>query len=285
MADPSTKVIEESEISDPKDGSATEQSRVGQTKSQSPINSTSKMWVLLPAFNEQAAIGPLIQKIYAASEKVNLVLEIVVVDDASTDDTARIVSQLSFNGPVNLVQHAENQGLAGAIRTGFNYILKHGHPGDIVVSLDADDTQPPATIPRMITMIDEGYDVVIASRYQPGSRTIGVPTNRLAMTWFAKWLFKIITPIPGVWDYTCGFRGYRLTVLKTASEFYGDQFVSERGFSCMVDVLLKMRRFNFLMGEVPMLLRYDQKDGPSKMKVAATAVQTLKLLIKRRFGG
>ncbi len=285
MYDTSSNVTRESEVPGSKDTASAEPSQFEQAASRQPINSTSKMWVLLPAFNEQAAIAPLIQKIYAASDKVNLKLEIVVVDDASTDQTAQIVSRLSFKGPVNLVQHAKNQGLAGAIRTGFDYILKHGHPSDIVVSLDADDTQPPATIPKMITMIEEGYDVVIASRYQPGSRTIGVPANRLAMTWFAKWLFKVITPIAGVWDYTCGFRCYRFSVLKTASDYYGDQFVSERGFSCMVDVLLKMRRFKFVMGEVPMLLRYDQKEGPSKMKVAATAMQTLKLLVKRRFQG
>lgn len=272
-------------IDDTKHPAPSRRAAANQTDSPSPINATSKMWVLLPAFNEQAAIETLIRKIYVASDKVDLNLEIVVVDDASTDSTAQIVSQLSFKGPVNLVQHAENQGLAGAMRTGFSYILQHGHPDDVVVSLDADDTQPPATIPKMITMIEEGYDVVIASRYQPGSRTIGVPANRLAMTWLAKWLFKLITPIPAVWDYTCGFRSYRFSALKKASDFYGDQFVSERGFSCMVDVLLKMRRFKFVMGEVPMLLRYDQKDGPSKMKVAATAMQTLKLLVKRRFQG
>ena len=53
----------------------------------------------------------------------------------------------------------------------------------------------------------------------------------------------------------------------------------------MVDVLLKMRRFNYVMGEVPMLLRYDQKEGGSKMKVLRTIGQTVKLLLCRRFGG
>ena len=52
----------------------------------------------------------------------------------------------------------------------------------------------------------------------------------------------------------------------------------------MPDVLLKMRPFHFVMGEVPMLLRYDQKEGPSKMKVASNSVQTVKLLLKRRLG-
>ena len=108
---------------------------------------------------------------------------------------------------------------------------------------------------------------------------------RLAMTWFAKWLFKVAAPIPGVWDYTCGFRAYRFSALAKAATYYGSSFVSEKGFSCMVDVLLKMRRFQFVMGEVPMLLRYDVKDGPSKMRVAKTAVQTLKLLVRRRLHG
>lgn len=244
----------------------------------------STVWVMMPAFNEEVGIESLINKIVAMAEHEDLDYQIVVVDDASTDSTAEKVSQLSFHFPVTLVQHEVNQGLAGALRTGLEFVLRNGQSGDKIVTLDADDTQPPASIPSMLTMIDEGYDVVIASRYQNGSRTIGVPSNRLAMTWFAKWLFKIITPIPGVWDYTCGFRAYRFDELKRTADFYGDQFVSEEGFSCMVDVLLKMRRFKPIMGEIPMLLRYDQKHGPSKMKVARTATQTLRLLVKRRMG-
>lgn len=239
---------------------------------------------MLPAFNEEVGVVSLVEKIVGMGRHEQLDFEIVIVDDASTDKTPQLVSQLSFHYPVTLVQHEQNQGLAGALRTGLMWVLKHGKSGDKIVTLDADDTQPPATIPKMLTMIDEGFDVAIASRYQPGSRTIGVPGNRLAMTWFAKWLFKIITPITGVWDYTCGFRAYRYDKLKETADFYGDEFVSEAGFSCMVDVLLKMRRFDPVMGEVPMLLRYDQKDGPSKMKVAKTATQTLKLLVKRRLG-
>ena len=243
-----------------------------------------KVWVVLPAFNEAAAIEVLVRKIVQSCHTIQRDFQIVVIDDASTDETAQIVSQLSFELPVTLEQHAVNQGLSGALRSGFQYALSHGISGDIVVTLDADDTQPPAHIPNMLTMIDAGYDVVIASRYQPGSRTIGVPWNRLLLTLIARWMFKIITPIPGVRDYTCGFRAYRFDRLQQTSDHYGDQFVSEKGFSCMVDVLLKMRPFGFIMGEVPMLLRYDQKQGPSKMKVANNSVQTLKLLLKRRLG-
>ena len=56
------------------------------------------------------------------------------------------------------------------------------------------------------------------------------------------------------------------------------EFLSEKGFSCMVDILLKLRRFDPLYGEVPMILRYDQKVGKSKMNVASTIKETLLLI-------
>ena len=239
---------------------------------------------MLPAYNEQEAITPLLKKIIATSKKEEMEFEIVVVDDGSGDHTPNLVRYLARVNSVTLLQHPVNRGLAAAMQTGFNHILEKGKSGDIIVTMDADDTQPPATIPKMIGKILEGYDVVIASRYQSGSRTIGVPANRRLMTWFAKWLFKLFTPIPGVWDYTCGFRAYRFDILQTADDYYGVEFISENGFSSMVDILLKMRRFESVMGEVPFLLRYDQKAGPSKMNVSSTAIQTFKLLVKRRFG-
>jgi dolichol-phosphate mannosyltransferase len=187
--------------------------------------------------------------------------------------------------PLELAHHKVNQGLSGALRTGFSTALKLAEAGDVIVTMDADDTHSPGTIPSLLQTIADGYDVVIASRYQVGSRVVGVPVNRLILTSLARWLFKLIMPIPGVRDYTCGYRAYRYEALKKASDYYGQDFVSEQGFSSMVDVLLKMRRFGFVMGEVPFLLRYDQKQGKSKMQVSRTARKTIMLLLKRRFGG
>ena len=246
--------------------------------------SLSKIWIVLPAYNEADGLPSLLTKIHGVMAARKEDWEVIVVDDASEDATPHIVHQAALQMPVKLVQHADNQGLDGALRTGFQTALQLGQTGDIVVTLDADDTQPPATIDPMLLRINEGYDVVIASRYQPESRVIGVPRHRLAMTWFARVLFRAIIPMTGVRDYTCGFRAYRYDALKRSADHYGAGFVSEKGFSCMVDVLLKMRRFNFIMGEVPMLLRYDQKQGLSKMAVRRTASKTLGLLFRRRLG-
>ena len=62
---------------------------------------------------------------------------------------------------------------------------------------------------------------------------------------------------------------------------YKEKFISEKGFSCMVDILLKLRRLDPICAEVPMILRYDLKKGKSKMDIGKTIVETLKLIFKR----
>jgi len=87
-----------------------------------------------------------------------------------------------------------------------------------------------------------------------------------------------------VWDFTSGYRAYRASVLKQAYAQYGDKLVDQDGFQCMVDILLKLRTMPLIFGEVPMILRYDLKRGPSKMRLIKTAAATLRLLCARRFG-
>ena len=256
-----------------------------QTQRYPALNSDPSIYVALPAYNEEGGLPALLKKLDETLKLQPYPYQIIVVDDASTDGTAAVAREASEAMPVQLVQHSVNKGLSGALDTCFRTAMKVAMPGDVIITMDADDTHGPATIERMMLKIKDGYDVVIASRYQEGSRVVGVPFNRVLMTWFARILFKMVMPIPGVRDYTCGYRAYRFDVLRKGMDHYGEDWVSERGFTCMVDVLLKLRRFKFVMGEVPMLLRYDQKLGDSKMKVASTATKTLKLLLRRRLSG
>jgi dolichol-phosphate mannosyltransferase len=93
-----------------------------------------------------------------------------------------------------------------------------------------------------------------------------------------------VFPIHGVRDYTCGFRAYRCRLLREAFRRYGDDFVDRRGFECMVDILLKLHRLGATFAEVPLTLRYDRKGGASKMRVARTVADTLRLMLRRRLG-
>ncbi len=238
--------------------------------------------VALPAYNEGESLTPLLEGVRTALEAAGLDYLVIVVDDGSADDTALIASHASFSMPVVLVEHSVNQGLAAALRTCFTAALAHSQPGDVIVTMDSDNTHPPGLMARMVGLIREGHDVVIASRYQPGARVIGVPWHRNLLSYGARALFQTVFPINGVRDYTCGFRAYREDVLRRAIVHYGDAFVSETGFSCMADVLLKLRKFRLIIGEAPMILRYDSKRGVSKMRVARTVWQTLRLIARRR---
>jgi dolichol-phosphate mannosyltransferase len=243
------------------------------------------VFVVLPAYNEAEGLPSLLERVQRVFAENNRSYHVIVVDDASSDDTPDIAVEYSQRMPVTLVQHIENQNLPGALRSGLTAAVGLAKEGDVIVTMDGDDTHPPAFINPLLQKIQEGYDVVTASRYQPGSRVVGVPRFRVLMTYGAKLLFQTIMPIPGVRDYTCGYRAYRFNVLQETMEHYGEEFVSEKGFSCMADVLLKMRKFKYVFGEVPFLLRYDQKQGLSKMNVGRTVSMSLKLLLKRRFGG
>jgi dolichol-phosphate mannosyltransferase len=242
-----------------------------------------RVHVVLPAFNEEAGIARLLDRIDESMEESGLAYHVVVVDDGSRDRTPQILRQYAERLPLTIVQHPVNLGLGVAIRDGLIEAQRQAADADVIVTMDADDTHAPGLILRMVRMIREGHDVVIASRYQRGSRTIGVPMSRRFLSYWGSWLLRVLFPTRGVRDYTCGYRAYRVEVLRTAIERYGPGFLDQDGFQCMVDILLKLRRMDLVFGEVPVILRYDWKEGGTKMKVAETIWKTLLLLARARF--
>jgi dolichol-phosphate mannosyltransferase len=256
----------------------------GPTPRETGARRRTRVLVVLPAYNEERNIGSLLQRLDEAMADCRLQYEVIVVDDGSRDRTFDVLCDCARTLPLTVSRHRQNQGLGATIRDGLVLAAQTAQDDDIIVTMDADETHVPGLIGRMVQMIREGHHVVIASRYRPGSRTCGVPWHRRALSYAASWLFRLLFPTPGVRDFTCGYRAYRASILKTALAVYGDAFVNLTGFQAMVDIILKVRRLHAVFGEVPMILRYDLKGGASKMRVARTALQTLALIGKRRLG-
>jgi dolichol-phosphate mannosyltransferase len=80
----------------------------------------------------------------------------------------------------------------------------------------------------------------------------------------------MVTNVPGARDYTCGFRLYRAATLRRALSAWGERLIEEAGFTCMAEVLVKLGRGGARVTEAPLVLRYDLKEGASKMKVLRT---------------
>ena len=201
--------------------------------------------------------------------------KVVVVDDGSSDGTWDAIVRHAREMPVVPVRHEQNRGLAEALRSGLQVALAEAAPADVIVTMDADNTHAPGLVMRMLGLIREGHDVVIGSRYVPGARVVGVPFHRRVLSYSASLLMRAVFPIEGVRDYTCGFRAYRASILQKAFARYSERLISQKGFSCMVDILLKLRTLDPIMTEVPLVLRYDLKHGMSKMRAAQTIVDTL----------
>jgi dolichol-phosphate mannosyltransferase len=205
-----------------------------------------------------------------------------VVDDGSRDETGTVLQHWVPSLGIDIVTHGVNRGLGETIRDGLRRATQLASDEDVIVTMDADNTHPPSLIPEMVRKIQAGCDLVIASRYRRGAGVVGLSGYRHLMSYGARILFTVLFPIAGVRDYTSGFRAYRPAVLRNAFAAYGDAFVSERGFSCMAEILLKISKQGLMIAEVPLLLRYDQKSGASKMNVGRTVATTVRLMLRLR---
>jgi dolichol-phosphate mannosyltransferase len=247
------------------------------------------IFVVLPAYNEAEALPRLLARLADTSNRHfrHDPLRVIVADDGSKDgtpDVARVAADAHCLH-CEIISHAVNKGLGEAIKTGLTGALARSTSGDdIIFTMDSDDTHLPGLMPRMAQMIEEGNNLVIASRYQNGARMVGIPWYRQVLSKGLSLLFQVVYPIPGARDYSCGYRAYRAGTLRAAFERFGAALFIERGFACMVDILIKMHLVGAVVNEAPMILRYDRKPGATKMPVKKTIAQTFRLLARRRVG-
>jgi dolichol-phosphate mannosyltransferase len=249
------------------------------------------IWVVFPAYNEASVIRPtllaLAHTMRASAEPYRAIL----VDDGSTDATLaeaqRAVTESGGALPLTVLKHEVNRGLGAGLRTGIYWCLDQAEDDDVIVTLDADNTHPPALIPTLVERARAGFDLAIASRYRGGSEVHGVPGYRRALSDVGRWVFQALFYMPGVRDYTCCFRAYRVPILRRARLAYGDELCTARGFEAVMDLLLKLRPLDVRAIEIPFVLDYGTRVGQSKMKVLNTIRTTLALLGRRfaeRFG-
>jgi dolichol-phosphate mannosyltransferase len=245
------------------------------------------IFVILPAWNEEKVIGPTLRALTGAFPAPGAACHAVLVDDGSTDRTVaeakRAVAETGGTLPLTVLRHEVNRGLGAGLRTGIYWCLDRAGDDDVIVTLDADNTHPPALIPTLVAKLGEGYDLAIASRYRVGAKVRGVPGYRRALSDAGRLVFQALYPIPGVRDYTCCFRAYRVPLLRRARVVYGDALCTARGFEAVMDLLLRLGPLGMRVAEIGFVLHYGERVGQSKMKVLRTIRSTLALIARRRF--
>ena len=247
------------------------------------------VWIMLPVFNEENSIPLMFPKIKNMFREKGLEYRIVVIEDGSIDSTAQVLRQMQTDYPLDIVVHKINRGLGETERDGFEYIAEHADENDIIVRLDCDDTHEPEYIFALIDKLNEGYDVVNTSRFQQGGGQRGVNAYRAFISYAANVFMKIMFNIPGVRDYSCGYRAYRVKVIKDVIKIFGNGFIQLKGlgFTSTLETIVKLKLMGCRFAEVPFVLRYDKKASPSKMVTSVTTLGyfTMALLYHWPFGG
>jgi dolichol-phosphate mannosyltransferase len=248
-----------------------------------------RLLIALPAYNEEACLPPLLEAFARLFDRLpeNVEPIVIVVDDGSSDNTAQVAaeSEQELGIRVEVIRHGMNRGLGPAIVTGLRRAveLSTNLHRDLIVCMDADNTHPPDAVPRMVALMRrEEADIVIASRYRRGSRQVGVPLHRQVMSLGARFLFQLTMPLEGVRDYTCGFRAYRAEIVQRGFDKWGDGLLTRAGFACTDQLLVRYAALGARIREVPFILRYDRKVGPSKLQLGKTVLETFTMIGEAR---
>jgi glycosyltransferase involved in cell wall biosynthesis len=198
-----------------------------------------KVCCIIPAYQESRAID----RVITIAQKY--CTHVVVVDDGSTDNTAKIAEA---NG-ATVLRHLTNLGKGAALRTGFNYAIKKQY--DVIITLDGDLQHNPHSIPRFLDKIKQGYDIIVGSRYQTQSEDM--PFARKLSNLITTTVLRVIFKVP-VTDSQSGYRAFKRRVLETIP-------VRDNGFAAETEILIDAQRAGFLISEVPIATSYGEEES------------------------
>ncbi|MEW6468029.1 MAG: glycosyltransferase family 2 protein [Bacteroidota bacterium] len=209
-----------------------------------------KIAAVVPAFNEEKAIAGVVSDLQQVAVQNALSLDVIVVNDCSTDRTQEVVSGLNciaLHLPVNL-------GIGGAMQTGFRYAWEQGY--DLALQVDGDGQHPAEEIVKLLAAQRERHlDVVIGSRFleKKGFQSSGM--RRTGIGYFRK-LNRLLCGLD-ITDSTSGFRLLSRRALELVSEYYPDEYPEP-------EAIILFAENDLSVGETPVTMR-DRQGGRSSI--------------------
>lgn len=172
--------------------------------------------VIIPAYNEAASIAQVVQQVHTASQLAGVHYWPVVVNDCSKDNTGAIIDGL----PCTALHLPVNLGIGGAVQTGFKYALENDYT--YAIQIDGDGQHPPTEIVKIYTGIQQGYDVMIGSRFIDGSGFQSTTLRRAGIRYFM-WLNRVLLGVT-IYDNTSGMRMLNRKAMALVGEYYPDEY-------------------------------------------------------------
>ena len=212
-----------------------------------------KALVIVPTYNEAENIRELVPRILEQDPG----MEILVVDDNSTDGTGALVDELRQTEPrLHVLHRPKKLGLGTAYVAGFRYALEHHY--DLVFEMDADFSHDPDSIPAFLDAVKDA-DLVLGSRYLNGVTVVNWPLSRLILSFGANVYTRLITGMP-IKDATGGFKCFRRATLEAIDL----NRVRSDGYGFQIEMNFEAWRKGLRIKEIPILF-VDRRVGISKM--------------------
>jgi dolichol-phosphate mannosyltransferase len=219
---------------------------------------TSSIAVLLPTYCERENIGNLIREI----QDLNLAVNVIVVDDSSSDGTSDIVKELAEEyDNITLISRPGKLGLGTAITDGFRCALKLNETPAYIITMDSDYSHNPQDISRLLEYAKKGNDVVIGSRYVEGGKARNWPLKRRLISRFANVIANIIIG-RRTRDCTSGFRCYSRIYIENVL-----RNLHSTTYEIQIETLRQAHINKFNVEEVPIIF-VNRKKGKSKLSSA-----------------
>ena len=241
------------------------------------------IYILVPVYNEKENL----EFLFSSTSDVlreNAMEEFgfIFVNDGSTDGSLELLEQFASENPnVTILSHSPNAGVKRTFLDGFAEFLKIGHDGDILVTKEADNTSDNAVLIRMIEAVKPGgADVALASCYAEGGGVEITTFYRKFLSACANTLVKTRFRLWGLHTFSSFYRSFSYRCLADAFEKYNEDIMTVEGFSCVVEMLVKLHRSGAEIVEIPMFLRCSARKGESKMPVIKTILGYFRLCIK-----
>src|SRR3989344_4788138 len=228
-----------------------------------------RAYFVLMIHNEEDAIPSVLESSMLCNEPPHYGRRILAINDGSTDNSQALLDRAAETLPVHTIAYLARQGMPASFRGAFDYLEPYLQEQDIVFTMEADATNDIACVSPMVKKIQEGADVVIASRYAPGAMSLGFPWYRLLGSNVINFFLRLLWNVPNVTDCSVLYRAYRGSILR---KYIADRvpFRARKSFAVISEILLQISRYTSKFAEVPLRYDYNLKKGPSKMKLFQT---------------
>ncbi len=168
--------------------------------------------IVVPVYNEQDSIEGLYKSTMEVAEAGGLDIELIFVDDGSTDKSSVLMKGMaSQDSRVRVIRLRRNFGQTAALRAGFDYSR-----ADIIVSMDGDGQNDPSDIPAMVAKLEEGHDLVNGWRIDRMDKLL----TRKIPSWIGNYLIRLLTGVK-LKDFGCTLKAYRREIIEELS-LYGE---------------------------------------------------------------